>query len=1002
MSIRGAVVARRQPSYGSSSNGIGLMKLDSSSRSPSVESINKKTKAQNGKATAHPPKHLGPKQSNSSSSSGPVSRGGKTGSKSMEDSTTAPLSSETSDTSDNEKKRKTTPTLSGIPKLSPQTSRKATEQENQRPRATKGTYQSGKFVSKRLSVAAMINQFDTSDGQHPPSPTTKTTSPVTKRAIYSTVDKGAGKKPPPLNKPTSLSKPVIKPKPSSPIPKESSTSPVPSTVATVTKKPVQKTASLVKKDDKQLSCSTKQNESSDATKNQTKLTPPLPPKPKSPPATKQHQLPVKPSNGKTTSISSSSGSSLSSSSPSSISKSKSDDRDSDNGKKGKQSVVRKSSLTRASSNSSLSGKTSTTTATTTKTTNKLLGNNYRRSSPSTITTTGLQSNKVNSSSTGKPTLKNNKSAAKEKEITTSTERFTKDKSVLTSDNTTSNEEDNSSSVASSTASLTENIVKTKPSVENEAIVSLSSIRSKLRPINKPKPNNGHVTSEQSVSVQESSYYSKIEKRKPSAVVKPGDVSGSSGKLKDNSVDGGRATSPSVINKTNKSKPNNGHVTSEQSVSVQESSYYSKIEKRKPSAVVKPGDVSGSSGKVKDNSVDGGKATSPSVINKTNKSKPTNNKTTVKTKEEEVVDGVPTVNGTTTNSSVTDKNGGSSKKKIPDPLLSVALIKPSIRPQKSSPRRPPPDPPLSPPGGDKTSVAKQPRPRLRSPPPPPPVSPSKNKDTKPENNRESDCSSPRNYEEFVPSMLRSNSTASMTVPLPVSPVPQETRTKGEDSGNSNMTSYNARAYEDITIIPSVKPDQQTSSLPAGFLRTLSFSGIFSKKETNEVYSECSGTSSPIVPPPLPPRNYPLDDPVISLPTMLDPVDENDTMTSSLQILSKRMSNSAYPLSSGEDSETPPPLPSQPIPKRKGMLGQSNSPLLKRKPIVMSSVTSSPPVQRKNVEDFENVYEEIPGNIPGKRSLSSLTNSHYETTDSFIPKPRVIPNYSYSRDSSLAGK
>ncbi len=906
MSIRGAVVARRQPSYGSSSNGIGSPKLESSSRSPSIESSTKRTKTLNGKVVVQPAKHLGPKQSNRCDiSSGSVTRGKIVG-KSLDGSTIVPLSSETSDTSDNEKKKKTsTPPLSGVPKVSPQLIHKGTNQENQKPRmSTKGTSTAGTFVTKRLSVAAMINQFDSSDSSKPVSPTTtKVTSPVIKRHGYAPSDRGTVKKPPPLNKPPALNKPaIVKPKPTSPIPTISP--PIPSSVTMATNKPAQKTLSSAKKDNDYMTKPPSGYEYS-----QTNAAPPLPPKPKSPLATKSHPLPVQTSNGGT-SVSSPSTSSLSSSSSSSVSKSKSEEKDNDGSKKPKQVVVRKSSLVRASSNSSLTGKTGTPV---TKTGTKSTSNNHRRPSP-----TNIQSNKVSLSSASKSTMKNKRETS-----CNNKEKFSFTRS---SEHTLSTEEDNCPSLA-------DNTLKTQPSIDKDK-ESLPIIKSKFKPTNNATVEIITLPKSTQQSVEETTLL-KTEKLKPKTVT------------------------TNVITKTNRST--NSKVTASNGT-------------KEPITTRESIDVK-SRGKTEETVYT--KVTKPTV----------NNLDTAATKPKP-----------------SDNNGKGSKKYKPDPLPSVALIKPLLRPQKSSPRRPPPDPPVSPPGEDKTGANKKPRPRLRSPPPPPPVSPSKNIE---ETDRENDCQSPRNYEEFVPSILRSNSIASITIPVS-SPPPLEIKTKGEHSGsNGETTNYNSRAYEHI-VIPAVNPDQQTTtSLPAGFLRTLSFSNLFGKKDTltkdtptNEGHSECSSSSSSIeIPPPLPPRNYSLDDPVISLPTTLDPVNENDTVTSSLTMLSRRMSRDTCPLSSGEDSETPPPLPSQPIPKRKSMLGPSNSPLLKRKPIIMPTISSTPPTQTINLE---NVYEEIPGIFPGKKSLSSLNTSHYETADNFIPRPRQNPNYFSSRDSSPAGK
>ena len=878
MSIRGTATSatRRQASSYASCNGVGSRKLESSSRTPSVESITKKNgKAQNGKQ--HLSKHQGSKTSltsgNGSSvkSSSSVSRG-KVGTKASPgpaSATAGPLSSETSDNSDSEKGKKdkqTTPPNSGIPvsKNSPRMSRKASEQENHRPR---GTRQAGTFVSKRLSVAAMINQFDTASPTSPKqsSPTVRNFPSPTKRTPLSNSednDAGSGSKPTPLNKPPP-SKPELKPKPTSPVSKEASPTPQ----YAVVKKPVRKAQNSVKKDvlvSKPLpsaSIKSKPLESTDSN-SQVKSIPPLPPKPKSPPASNKPPLPSnKPANGgKTTpassSSSSSSTSSIYSSSTSSLTKLKRDENSVKDDKKVtvKQPVVKKASVVRVPSNSSLSGKSSSTAA--------------------------------------KP-------------------------------------------------------VGGRSPVSTQRKLSPPDEKSKILP-NKLMPGTVSSGKQPAKSVQEKQQVT---------------VNGRDKESRERSVDRlvKKEVSPVPLRST-KAKP----TETKQPVSTSSSNSC----KPKP-PVSKPID-----------SVDSQSANSSGEDSKPSSKSPVMPATGIKK---------------------TSDNKPTTRKPPPDPLPPVDLTKPPIRPIKSSPRRPPPDPPVSPPGeGNKP---KRPYPRVRSPPPAPPVSPKnkelkdsvKNDKTSPE--KSPMIESPRNYEEFVPSFVRSSSmtysidgqsvTSAQSPPPSLQRAEEPVKTKGETSTNS-LTTHSFSAYEDIEL-PVVNPE-------ASLKRTSSFKG---QKHSNGLQNSSSEES--LIPPPLPPRNYPSDDPVISLPATLDPVHENETpQTSLLRRLSRK--NSKDPT---ECTGTPPPLPSQPIPKRKSLIGgASGSPLLKRKEIISSTSTTSlssspsPPVRRRKME---NVYEEIPANI-GKPKPSFIIggngSQHYEAADNFLLRPRPVPNY--ARDLSPAGE
>lgn len=213
---------------------------------------------------------------------------------------------------------------------------------------------------------------------------------------------------------------------------------------------------------------------------------------------------------------------------------------------------------------------------------------------------------------------------------------------------------------------------------------------------------------------------------------------------------------------------------------------------------------------------------------------------------------------------------------------------------------------------------------------------------------------QNYEEFVPTLNRSSSMSSQTGPP--SPV---------------LLSPNECHYEGVSITPAF-------TIGSG------------KKSSQSSDSE--------TPPPLPPRNYNPDDSiiprVISLPVALTTVDERDGPTTP---------TSVGPFPSLDDA--PPPLPTQPIPKRKSLLSHmpppsSSSPLLKRKEIPASLIRTSPTLPSRFTPPSNriNIYEEINiGPSPFRSRSSSASSSlkrieqHYEVSDSYrsneSPKART---------------
>uniref|UniRef100_A0A1X7U728 Uncharacterized protein n=1 Tax=Amphimedon queenslandica TaxID=400682 RepID=A0A1X7U728_AMPQE len=266
---------------------------------------------------------------------------------------------------------------------------------------------------------------------------------------------------------------------------------------------------------------------------------------------------------------------------------------------------------------------------------------------------------------------------------------------------------------------------------------------------------------------------------------------------------------------------------------------------------------------------------------------------------------------------------------------------SISPKATPPTLPSQRAPPPTPVGQKPSLQKATPPSQKPPPRPPKLSDSKDQ--------------AQNYEEFVPTLHRSSSISSQTGPPSPAPL-----------------SPNESHYEGVSITPTF---------------TIGNTSIKKSSQSSDVET----------PPPLPPRNYAPDDNliprVISLPVALTTVDERDGPTTP---------TSVGPFPSLDDA--PPPLPTQPIPKRKSLLSHmpsppSCSPLLKRKEIPASLIRTSPTLPSRFTPPTNriNIYEEINiGPSPFRSRSSSASSSfktieqHYEVSDSYrhdSPKARA---------------
>ena len=299
-----------------------------------------------------------------------------------------------------------------------------------------------------------------------------------------------------------------------------------------------------------------------------------------------------------------------------------------------------------------------------------------------------------------------------------------------------------------------------------------------------------------------------------------------------------------------------------------------------------------------------------------------------------------------------------------------------------------------------NVAAEPRPRApRRPPPEPPVSPQPTPPTQQIDSQAKESSkSPRNYEEFVPTLLRSNSMSSQPSSSPPPPIPEKEASHYE--GITFEGTPQSLSTNNATRRPPPPAPHKTVS------RTKSLESPAPEKDD--------------VPPPLPPRNYNLDDAVISLPTSLTTVEERVGPVSPTMGLSRSSGSRNMPLLKSQSViNVPPPLPSQPIPKRKSTLGHQSSPpscspLLKRKEIPSTLMKSSPPLATARTKP-ENLYEEIEigplGPVPFQSSNSSpqllpkfshAVTQHYEMSEAYLKdRPHPLPSYA-KISSSPPGK
>ena len=916
MSFKGSTVVKKQvvKSHLHSTNGLGPRKPDESTKTSIIKGNGRsiiKTKSILNDEGSNNDSQTSDNDLVSTSGQSLSSSHGKRGKMESDEVSTAPLSSETSDMSGNEKEtrvRRTSPS-SGIPRMnknSPVLSRKhssnglSTTQSSITLRGTK-PHTAGSFLSKRTSVAAMINQFDSS--QSSPEVSLKN-SPTSKTPNEKPTSAGNGKntlKRPVIPSKPVISKPELRPKPSvGPSTVTSSTRK--ETRDTVTK-PIPKTQPTLKKVEsttvKKIETVKKpvvNNKSSTNTDNiRSRVSPPLPPKPKSPSPSKPHP-PVFRSD-------TSSESTSSSSSPSSAPHKTSD------GEEKKKDVSVKPNGEKTTSNSGQSGKTSLTQSQETKKDVSVKLNQRKKLVTKTTSNSG-QTSKTSLSRTEemkkdvstqekKPVLKN--SGQTSKTSLTQTEEIKKDVSV-------------------------------KPTQEKKHVLKTTSNSGQTS-------KTGLTRSERDVSV-------KLTQEKKPVIQKSGQTSktGStqSVPLRKLPTTQQKISPPSNNTKLlpNKVKPTVTPMT--------------KIISKNPETV-KPMDETDNVSK--DLEISSDKDSEQLKPVSTAIEKPTSTEYSVPTDVQKMSD-----KGTVNN-------------KVAPILVDLTKSMPSSR---TSTRRPPPDPPMSPPGDknkslnrNRNSVKKGPYPpRVRSPPPLPPTSENEQGNKKPQSKPEN-IHSPRNYEEFVPALLRSESFTESTSPSVPYPMLRETKTKGEDSTYEGIT---IKPYEDI-ILPIDRSQ---------------FAKAFSSSNTTED-----------IPPPLPPRNYTMEEPVIALPTSLAPVDEHSIPTDSVTLGRKKSRDNISVKSHNVDTPIPRSV-SQLSSKKKSLLNyltSNGSPLLKRKEIPPSLMDipppppppppSSPPVRKK-----ENVYEEIPA-VPKWNSRNKVPfnndEQHYEMSDKFLlrrsPKPRL---------------
>ena len=890
MSFKGSTVVKKQvvKSHIHSTNGLGPRKPDESTKTSIIKG--------NGRSVIKTKSILNDEGSNNDSQTSDndlvstsglslSSSHGKRGKMESDEVSTAPLSSETSDMSGNEKGtrvRRTSPS-SGIPRLSknsPVSSRKnssnglSTTQSCITLRGTK-PHTAGSFVSRRTSVAAMINQFDSS--QSSPEVSLKN-SPTSKTPNEKPTSAGNGKttlKRPVIPSKPVISKPELRPKPSVG-PSTVTSSARKETRDTVTK-PTPKTQPTLKKVEsttvkktETLKKAVVNNKSSSNTDNiRSRVSPPLPPKPKSPSPSKP-QPPVFRSD---TSSESTSSSSSPSSAPQKTSEGEERKKDVSVKPNGEKKLV--------------------------------------------IKTTS------NSGQTSKTSLTQSEEMKKDVSV-----KLTQRKKLVTK--TTSNSGQTSKTGLTQTEEIKKD-VSVKPTQEKKPVFKTTSNSGQTS-------KTGLTRSERDVSVK------LTQEKKP--VIQNGGQTSKTGSTQSVPLRKLPTTQQKISPPSNNTKllPNKVKPTV---------TPMAKVISKNPETV-KPIDETDNVSK--DLEISSEKDSEQSKPVSTAIEKPTSTEYSVPTERVQKMSDKGTVNN----------------KVVPDRIVLVDLTK-SVQSSRTSTRRPPPDPPMSPPGEknkslnrNRNSVKKGPYPRVRSPPPLPPTSENEQGNKKPQSKPEN-IRSPRNYEEFVPALLRSESFTESTSPSVPYPMLRETKTKGENSTYEGIT---IKPYEDI-ILPIDRSQ---------------FVKSFSSSNTTED-----------MPPPLPPRNYTMEEPVIALPTSLAPVDEHSIPPDSITLGRKKSRDNIPVKSHSVDTPTPRSV-SQLSSKKKSLLNyltSNGSPLLKRKEIPPSLMDipppppPSPPVRKK-----ENVYEEIPADPKwNSRNKVPFNNDeqHYEMSDKFLlrqsPKPRL---------------
>ena len=327
------------------------------------------------------------------------------------------------------------------------------------------------------------------------------------------------------------------------------------------------------------------------------------------------------------------------------------------------------------------------------------------------------------------------------------------------------------------------------------------------------------------------------------------------------------------------------------------------------------------------------------------------------------------------------------------------------------RRPPPEPPA------KLRASKSPNSfdTISPPPPPSALSPTPIVVSPPAHVKSPPCSpsvegssflrllkrKPRNYEEYVPSSGHSSDAGGhdkISWPL---------ERENTDEEIERITGRKITHVESVPNFNSIRDKPALSHHNSSPSVQLSLPPRSTRPSLPGMVEEVDGPGIDDSPaPPIPPRNFSVDELF-------------DLSDSSSVPLSRRESSPRIGGRSHSTDEMPPPLPSQPIPKRKFQIGSRpksvavsstttvSPPILIHKdtqpshpPIHQSSSSSSSSSEAEPAQS-ENVYEEIPG--PVKRSSHQYemveflprkptptkkkkpVSHEYDTTDSLKPKP-----------------